>query len=1673
MKNLVSYLLLAFSINSYCQIQHLYADWNNNTGTYSAPELFTSNSISEDYGPRPRNGYDFHGGIDIGKDNSTNPSILGDAIVAPLSGEVIFIDDSGVKNILVKYSNNEYVVYRHIFEGGSSGTQGSGGFIMKTTNEGTLTIINLKTNPIKAISTTNGDTVSYDVNNNGVIESNETFITTNTFDQFQLIAPIGNSVGFADHLHIQSVKELKNSTGNTTTNIDNISEVMTFNDDSNTYSPLYDFDYVGIGYNVIMTGFSSLDQNSYVKVRTEVPEEHRTGIVKRYENGMFDVQNISLKISPYNEDSFLKMKKSDGNYIEFDFGSKTNGFYPEEIEDVSEVPNEWKITPTAYWSGTTTDYGLYDDYYLSLTDFNSRAINPNIQDIDNNGMAEINNESLYGDGLYRMKAVLEPVEERNPAFYSNTGPFQSSVSEPFIIDNFYPYVERVLIIYSLQDVYHKWWVRDGDAMQLNGSNGGAIFENGDAFHVRVFSSEPLESLNLQVDGISSVFSLTPNINKTQWDIDLVYSGPTIQRDLIFTGLDTNNNELLKGENIANLNNHVINGSGLGQGITSDNGLTGEDRTHKINNLDDCQITANAGLDVTIQNGESIQLQGTGGSTFSWSPSTGLSNTSIWNPIASPSQTMTYTLTVTENGCSDTDQVTVIVNNSPSGGNEPDNDNCDDASNLVSSTSCNNIFGSVDFANDDGFPNIPSCDVYSNPNMLGVFYSFIAVSNSHTITVDPTGSLDAVVTIYTGNNCTSLNEFDCEDTPGGNGITTVLNNNNFVIGQRYWIRVYDYGSIEPPIGQGGFNICLTHTNSSTGNGVDLVSNINNISNNNPDAGDQITIDYSVKNIGDTSTSTLPTISFYLSSNQNLTNSDDFLNSEVILQTVVANQTVNGDILVDLPNVSDGQYYLVSAVDNIGLINETNESNNLDFFPIQIGQIIQNGPDLDITGMTVTPNSGLAPNQEINVELEIDNDGNQDADNFDVLYFLDIDGDEEYDANEFMRLASFGEIDADDDRVRDRDMFLPSGIPSIDSYKVIAIADYNNEISETDEDNNDKSRNVNIATITPAGPDLICDFIKWEIDGTSTQVNPQNLCLNEEYRLYWKISNQGNLDAPSGGFQVGFKAYISQDQFWDGSDIFFDSRSYIVGSLDAGNDFYTDDDNNWEGVAPGDYYLLLVADDDDEVDEINEENNVQAFPIRLNNCNNTNYPDLAVQINSYTPYSSALGDYITVDMTISNYGTVDVIDNIDLELFLSEDQIFHGDGGNGVFNDHQLRDNGLLVITDDITAGSSINVTMTAYTQNDTGSTSGNIDSTGIKYLFASVDENGDFIETDRTNNIDFVPIELTSVDCYYNFHNEVTTVAYDDTLEALFQVRTEEYCTYVVNGVEDWITSPNNVTETGDEYIFVFFQQNPYPFPRIGHVNVGTEIYEFTQEARPCEFLDQSIKMSLASGLITDIDCANQGKIDITIQNGFPPYTYNWSNGTSNEDLENISNSGNYSVTVTDISGCSFTQTFMVNENLFIDTTITDSGGILSSNQNGANYQWLDCTNGINTPIINETNQTFIPFANGEYAVEITYGNCTEISECVSISTLSTEDINNNMIRIYPNPVKDILTVDLGKIYQKLQVQLYNVVGQKISDLVFENKNSLEINTSKLSNGMYFLKISTDNNKQLECKIIKE
>lgn len=73
----------------------------------------------------------------------------------------------------------------------------------------------------------------------------------------------------------------------------------------------------------------------------------------------------------------------------------------------------------------------------------------------------------------------------------------------------------------------------------------------------------------------------------------------------------------------------------------------------------------------ICEGNSVTLNASGGSTYSWSPTAGLSDANIANPVASPTDTTLYTVTVSNGTCTSTAKVQVNVLKKPVANAGPD------------------------------------------------------------------------------------------------------------------------------------------------------------------------------------------------------------------------------------------------------------------------------------------------------------------------------------------------------------------------------------------------------------------------------------------------------------------------------------------------------------------------------------------------------------------------------------------------------------------------------------------------------------------------------------------------------------------------------------------------------------------------------------------------------------------------------------------------------------------------------------------------------------------------------------------------------------------------------------------------------------------------------------------
>ncbi len=147
----------------------------------------------------------------------------------------------------------------------------------------------------------------------------------------------------------------------------------------------------------------------------------------------------------------------------------------------------------------------------------------------------------------------------------------------------------------------------------------------------------------------------------------------------------------------------------------------------------------------------------------------------------------------------------------------------------------------------------------------------------------------------------------------------------------------------------------------------------------------------------------------------------------------------------------------------------------------------------------------------------------------------------------------------------------------------------------------------------------------------------------------------------------------------------------------------------------------------------------------------------------------------------------------------------------------------------------------------------------------------------------------------------------------------------------------------------------------------------------------------------------------------------------------------------------------------IDITISREGNILTVFEPGALYQWLDCDNKYK-PLINETNQTLICTTNGNFAVEVVKGACTDTSaiEEVSIFT-SIENIPQNGIMVYPNPTNGIIHVDLEADTYEGKVVISDLNGSTVKEIQFNNQRLLTITLNEPS-GTYFITIISNNNK---------
>jgi len=145
---------------------------------------------------------------------------------------------------------------------------------------------------------------------------------------------------------------------------------------------------------------------------------------------------------------------------------------------------------------------------------------------------------------------------------------------------------------------------------------------------------------------------------------------------------------------------------------------------------------------------------------------------------------------------------------------------------------------------------------------------------------------------------------------------------------------------------------------------------------------------------------------------------------------------------------------------------------------------------------------------------------------------------------------------------------------------------------------------------------------------------------------------------------------------------------------------------------------------------------------------------------------------------------------------------------------------------------------------------------------------------------------------------------------------------------------------------------------------------------------------------------------------------------------------------------------------------------LTSAENGATYQWIDCNNN-NIPIAGATNQSYTATDNGSYAVIVTVSGCTDTSSCHSIVTSGLpENTFGSEFTVFPNPTSDQLTVDLGATLSNVIIKVSNLKGQLISTTLYEKAELITFDIEGAP-GVYMVDIQTENGDIKTFKVLKK
>lgn len=244
---------------------------------------------------------------------------------------------------------------------------------------------------------------------------------------------------------------------------------------------------------------------------------------------------------------------------------------------------------------------------------------------------------------------------------------------------------------------------------------------------------------------------------------------------------------------------------------------------------------------------------------------------------------------------------------------------------------------------------------------------------------------------------------------------------------------------------------------------------------------------------------------------------------------------------------------------------------------------------------------------------------------------------------------------------------------------------------------------------------------------------------------------------------------------------------------------------------------------------------------------------------------------------------------------------------------------------------------------------------------------------------------------------------------------------------------------------------------------ATYIFRVYDTATGCFYYSIPFKMTVVPpppAVITYYDSLTfcQSSAVVVYAKSGPAYSYRWlRNGNflpgETKDHYVIDRSGDYQVEINTPLGCPSLSAPLTARVYPLPTPVVMyvRPRVLGVTQKFYTYQWY--RNNVKIPGLDATNALYYVLDDAAYSVEVTDSNgCSSISDVYLYSLGIKNSSANAELKVYPNPVENVLHVEAN---EPLQLILTDLTGRSVLQIF--NANSMDV--SGLSAGTYLLRIS--------------